>query len=96
MKRTRIAALATVTVLPASLLLAPSIAQADPAPEWVLSGRYANGGAEVSAVFGDHLYVIGADATLDIVGISDPSAPELLATRVPAAHHAIDRRWPAH
>jgi hypothetical protein len=82
-KLNRTAALAAAAILPlAALALAPLPAAADeePAPTFEFVGRYANGGAEVTAVLGDKLFVIGEGTTLDVVDISVPSAPVLLRT----------------
>ena len=77
-------ALAASVALPASAADASRAARAVEASPGVatgsplgatLLGRYANGGAEVVAAWGDRLYVIDADARLDVVDISDPSAP---------------------
>lgn len=83
MTRLRTAALAAATLVPlTALALAPLPVAADepPAPAFEFVGRYANGGAEVSAMLGDKLFVIGEGATLDVVDISDPAQPVLLRT----------------
>lgn len=83
MKTRRTAALSATVILPLAVLaLAPLPAAADeePAPSFEFVGRYANGGAEVAAVLGDKLFVIGEGTTLDVVDISVPSAPVLLRT----------------
>jgi len=81
MRITRPAAAAAALVpaaLLAAMLSAPS-AQAEPGTSFELVGRYAvPGGAEVSAVSGDRLYVLDG-AGIDIVGISNPSAPRKVA-----------------
>jgi DNA-binding beta-propeller fold protein YncE len=56
----------------------PAAAEQNPAPVFAFAGRYANGGAEVSAVLGDKLFVIDEGTTLDLVDISDPTHPVLL------------------
>ncbi|KQV24902.1 MULTISPECIES: choice-of-anchor I family protein [unclassified Microcella] len=69
-------ALAATAALPATASTPVSglDADADGFSATVL-GRYANDGAEVVAVTGDRMYVIDADARLDIVDISDPRDP---------------------
>jgi hypothetical protein len=79
--RFRSAALAAATLIPLTALgLAPlpAAAEENPAPVFAFAGRYANGGAEVSAVLGDKLFVIDEGTTLDLVDISDPTHPVLL------------------
>ena len=92
MTRFRLSALAAVALLPLSAAVAaPAVAapsSSTAAPTFDLVGRYANGGAEVSAVLGSRLYVIGEGATLDIVDISDPSTPALKSTVDLAAYGA--------
>ncbi|HEY8588432.1 MAG TPA: choice-of-anchor I family protein [Naasia sp.] len=89
MTRIRSAAIAASLVLPATLFAAapPAFAAApagtkpaSEAPAFTFTGRYANGGAEVSAVLGSRLYVIGDAATLDIVSIANPAAPKRTTT----------------
>lgn len=83
MTRLRSAALAAATLIPfAALAIAPlpAVAEDEAAPAFEFVGRYANGGAEVSAVLGDKLFVIGEGITLDVVDISDPAHPVLLRT----------------
>jgi len=82
-KTRRTAALAAAAILPLAVLALaplPAVADDESAPSFEFVGRYANGGAEVSAVLGDKLFVIGEGTTLDVVDISDPSAPVLLRT----------------
>ena len=69
-------ALAATVALPAtaSTPVAGAVAGADGFSATVL-GRYANDGAEVVAIAGDRMFVIDADARLDIVDISDPREP---------------------
>jgi hypothetical protein len=89
--RFRSAALAAATFIPlTALALAPLpvVAEENPAPVFEFAGRYANGGAEVSAVLGDKLFVIGEGTTLDVVDISDPTQPVLLRTVDLGAHGA--------
>jgi hypothetical protein len=81
--RLRSAALAAATIIPLTALALvplPVAAEEDPAPVFEFVGRYSNGGAEVSAVLGDKLFVIGEGATLDVVDIADPAEPVLLRT----------------
>lgn len=74
------AALLASGALAAAMLTAVPSAQADAPPAFELVGRYAvAGGAEVSAVSGDHLYVLNG-VGIDIVDISDPSTPTKLVT----------------
>lgn len=83
MTRIRSAALAAATLIPlAALALAPLpvAAEESSAPVFEFAGRYANGGAEASAVLGDKLFVIGEGTTLDVVDIADPTQPVLLRT----------------
>jgi hypothetical protein len=67
--------------MPASTATAPSTGVtadvASSAFSATFLGRYANAGAEVVAVSGDRMYVIDADARLDVVDISDPAQPTL-------------------
>ncbi|HWH97075.1 MAG TPA: hypothetical protein VNS80_01800, partial [Pseudolysinimonas sp.] len=91
MNRFRSAALAAATLIPlTALALAPlpALADDDAAPVFEYVGRYANGGAEVSAVLGTKLFVIGEGTTLDVVDISDPALPVLLRTVDLAAYGA--------
>jgi hypothetical protein len=68
------ALLVSASLALATLSIAPS-AQADAPPTFELVGRYAvAGGAEVSAVSGDRLYVLNG-VGIDVVDISDPSNP---------------------
>jgi hypothetical protein len=78
--RIRSAALAAATLTALALAPLPVAADESPAPVFAFAGRYANGGAEVSAVLGDKLFVIGAGTTLDVVDIADPAQPVLLRT----------------
>jgi hypothetical protein len=90
-KLTRIAALAAAALIPVSgLASAPlsAVAEETSTPSFEFAGRYANGGAEVSAVLGTKLFVIGAGTTLDVVDITDPAAPVLLRTVDLAAYGA--------
>lgn len=91
MKRTSSAALAAAALIPFAALglsPAPAVALDEPTPTFEFAGRYANGGAEVSAVLGTKLFVIGAGTTLDVVDITDPAAPVLLRTVDLAAYGA--------
>lgn len=47
----------------------------EPSPRFELVGRYVNGGSEVSAVFGNKLFVLDDGAAIDIVDITKPSQP---------------------
>ncbi len=80
-RRTALTAAALVTpALIAAMLLVPAPASADSdKPAFSLTGRYSNGGSEVSAVLGDRMYVING-LGIDIVDISNPSAPTLIRT----------------
>ena len=83
MTRIRSAARAAATLIPLTALAfapLPVAADEDTAPVFEFAGRYANGGAEVSAVLGDKLFVIGEGTTLDVVDIADPAQPVLLRT----------------
>ncbi|WP_309708237.1 choice-of-anchor I family protein [Pseudolysinimonas sp.] len=91
MTRLRSAALAAATLIPlTALALAPLpvAAEEEATPVFSFVGRYANGGAEVSAVLGNKLFVIGEGTTLDVVDISDPALPVLLRTVDLAAYGA--------
>jgi hypothetical protein len=87
MKRTRAAATAAILVsasLAAAMLAAAPAAQAGrpgpTTPAFELVGRYAvEGGAEVAAVSGTRMYVLNG-VGIDIVDISDVSAPTYRAT----------------
>ncbi|MDO8337927.1 MAG: choice-of-anchor I family protein [Microcella sp.] len=81
---TRPCLLAALVLAPAfaATVAVPAIASTPDAPaasadgfSATVLGRYANDGSEVVAVAGDRMYVIDADARLDIVDISDPSQP---------------------
>lgn len=83
MTRLRSAALAAAILIPftaLALVPLPAAAEEEAAPVFEFVGRYANGGAEVSAVLGNKLFVIGEGTTLDVVDISDPTLPVLLRT----------------
>lgn len=69
-------AVAASTALPAAAVPASSDSSTASSLSATFVGRYANSGAEVVAALGDRMYVIDADARLDVVDISDPSAPE--------------------
>lgn len=91
MTRIRSAARAAATLIPLTALAfapLPVAADEDTAPVFEFAGRYANGGAEVSAVLGDKLFVIGEGTTLDVVDIADPAHPGLLRTVDLAAYGA--------
>lgn len=77
-----LAALVLAPALVATVALPATASSPDPASvgsadgfSATVLGRYANDGAEVVAVAGDRMYVIDADARLDIVDISDPREP---------------------
>ena len=80
-RRTALTAAALVTpALIASMLLIPAPVSADPGtPTFSFTGRYANGGSEVSAILGNRMYVING-LGIDIVDISNPAAPTKLTT----------------
>ena len=71
-------ALAASVALPATAVdRSPTVAGTETTVTFsaTVLGRYANDGAEVVDVAGDRMYVIDADARLDIVDISDPREP---------------------
>lgn len=68
-------ALAATVALPAIASTPDALATSADGFSAAVLGRYVNDGAEVVAVAGDRLYVIDADARLDIVDIGDPSQP---------------------
>ncbi len=80
-RRTALTAAALVTpALIASMLLIPAPVSADPdTPTFSFTGRYSNGGSEVSAILGNRMYVING-LGIDIVDISNPAAPTKLTT----------------
>jgi LVIVD repeat len=80
-RRTALTAAALVTpALIASMLLIPAPASADSEkPTFSFTGRYYNGGSEVSAILGKRMYVING-LGIDIVDISNPAAPTKLTT----------------
>jgi LVIVD repeat len=85
-RRTALTAAALVTpALLAAMLVAPTAATADDvstSEKFELVGRFQNGGAEVSAVRGDRMYVING-TSLDIVDISELSLDLDATTTVP-------------
>ena len=80
-RRTALTAAALVTpALIASMLLIPAPASAgSDTPTFSFTGRYFNGGSEVSAILGSRMYVING-LGIDIVDISNPAAPTKLTT----------------